>query len=116
MSSIKIIAGDLDKGEYRLNHQFMKTFFLYRHYPNFSQTIELDRIEVQSEESVKKLAGTAGWTLAGAALLGPIGAIGGLLFGGRSKETCFAAYLKDGRKFLATIDSKDYQKIFAAMF
>jgi len=39
-----------------------------------------------------------------------------MLIGGKGKVVCFAAYLKDGRKFLATTDGKMYQKLAAVTF
>ena len=73
-------------------------------------------MDLLTEEKVKKLAGTAGWGLAGGALLGPLGALGGVLLGGNKKEVAFACYLKDGRKFMATTSNKTWQSILAAKF
>jgi hypothetical protein len=119
MSKVKILAGDLAAGTYGFSTGLIgKQAFLRKELsvdmiPLHNQ---LERVEIQTEESVKKLGGTAGWGITGAVLLGPLGAIGGMLIGGRAKEVCFAAYLKDGRKFLATTDGKTYQKIAAAAF
>lgn len=77
---------------------------------------ELERVEIQTEDSVKKLAGTAGWGLAGGVLFGPLGLLAGIVFGGRKKDVLFTAYLKDGRKFLAVTDSKAFKSIQAAAF
>ncbi len=67
---------------------------------------ELDRVEVQTEDSIKKLT----WSRV-------------LLFGvfalGMRKDKSkiyFAAYLKDGRKFLAMTDRKTFTQIQAAAF
>lgn len=119
MSKIKVIAGDLDAGTYDVPHDLLGKEVIMRKQFSFTKldlAKEIDRIEVQTEESVKKLSGTAGWGLAGLALFGPLGAIGGMLIGGRDKQVCFAAYLKDGRKFLATTDGKTYQKLAAVAF
>jgi len=77
---------------------------------------EVSDIEQMNEEKVKKLAGTAGWGVAGAVLLGPLGAIGGMLIGGNKKEVAFVCNLHDGRRFMATTDGKTWQKICAARF
>jgi len=77
---------------------------------------EVATVEMASEESVKKLGGTVGWGLAGAALLGPVGLLAGLLKGGNKKQVTFVCVFKDGRKMLATTDSKTYTKIMAAAF
>lgn len=77
---------------------------------------ELKTVETATEESVKKVAGTVGWGVAGAVVLGPVGLLAGLLLGGKGKEVTFVATFKDGRKMLATTDSKTYTKLQAAVF
>lgn len=77
---------------------------------------ELQTVEMASEESVKRLGGTVGWGLAGAALFGPVGLLAGMLVGGRSKQVTFVGVFRDGRKLLATTDSKTYTKLLAACF
>ena len=123
MAKIKIHAGDLDHGSWDFNGMFgsaimtrasTKAHMWKGETYNFGTDIE--RVEALDEEKVKKLAGTAGWGLAGAALLGPLGAIGGILLGGNKKEVVFSCYFKDGRKFMATTDSKTFTKISAALF
>ena len=118
MSKIKVIAGDIETGVWVVPHDIFGRQLMRKELSSTKINLkqELERIELQTEESVKKLAGTAGWGLTGLALFGPLGAIGGMLIGGRGKKVCFAAYLKDGRKFLATTDGKTFQKISAATF
>ena len=77
---------------------------------------DLETVDIATEENVKKIGGTVGWGVVGAALLGPVGLLAGLLAGGRGKEVTFVARLKDGRKFLATTDAGSYKKIAAAVF
>jgi hypothetical protein len=77
---------------------------------------ELETVEMATEESVKKIGGTVGWGVAGAALLGPVGLLAGLIGGGRKKEVTFVAKFEDGRKLLGTTDNKTYIKIQAAIF
>jgi len=50
----------------------------------------------------------------GALALGPVGLLAGVILGGNKKEVTFVARLKDGRKFLATVDSKTYAKILGS--
>lgn len=119
MSKLNIIAGDLDKGAYEIPHDLLGREIIMRKQFSLDKidlAKKLDRVEMHTKESIKKISGTAGWGLVGLALLGPLGAIGGMLIGGRGKEVCFAAYLKDGKKFLATTDGKTYQKIAATVF
>jgi hypothetical protein len=77
---------------------------------------EVAELDVASEESVKRMGGAIGWGLVGGLALGGIGAIAGLLAGGRSKEVTFVCKFKDGRRLLATTDSKTYTEIQAACF
>lgn len=75
---------------------------------------EISEVDIATEESVKKLAGTVGWGAAGALALGPLGLLAGALVGGRKKEITIIVALQDGRRFLATVDRKTYTKIQAA--
>lgn len=118
---IKVVAGDLTEGKWQFTGWFGQALMTRADQMSFKpQTVDLiadvDNLEVLTEEKVKKLAGTAGWGAAGALLLGPVGAIGGILLGGNKKQVAFAGYLHDGRKFMATTDSKTWQKIQAARF
>ena len=123
MATVKVEAGDIDKGAWQYSGMFgtsILTRASTKDHPWKGETInlglELERTELLDEEKVKKLAGTAGWGVAGAVLLGPIGAIGGMLLGGNKKEVAFAAYLKDGRKFMATTDGGTWKKLMAIIF
>lgn len=77
---------------------------------------ELEEISPANEESVKRLGGTIGWGVVGATLLGPVGLLAGLIAGGRGKNVTFVAKFKDGRKMLATTDSKTFTKMQAIVF
>jgi hypothetical protein len=77
---------------------------------------QLATVEMATEETVKKLGGTIGWGTAGALILGPVGLLAGLLLGGKKKEVTFVCALKDGRKFMATAESKVFTQLKAACF
>jgi hypothetical protein len=77
---------------------------------------ELELVEAASEENVKKLGGTIGWGAVGALALGPLGLLAGVLVGGRKKNVTFVAKFKDGRRLLATTDSKTFTTLQAAVF
>jgi len=77
---------------------------------------QLASIEIASEESVKRIGGAAGWGAIGALVLGPVGLLAGMLLGGRGKDVTFIATFKDGRKLLATTDSKTFVKLQALVF
>ncbi len=79
-------------------------------------SVELDAVEVASEESVKRLGGTIGWGVVGATLLGPVGLLAGLLAGGNRKEVTFVATFKGGKRMLATADNGTFKKLSALVF
>jgi len=82
---------------------------------NVADDVQL--VELQTEESVRKLSGAAGWGLAGAALGGPVGLLLGALLGGRRRDkVCFAATMKDGKRFLALADQSVYRQFLAGTF
>lgn len=119
MAGFKVHAGDFGKGEARCS--FGQITFAWKPGDGFSfgETVaakEIIQIDVATEDSVKKIGGTIGWGAAGAVILGPVGLLAGLLLGGRKTEVTFVAEFKDGRKMLATADSKTYTSILASSF
>jgi hypothetical protein len=77
----------------------------------------LESVSAKTEEEVRSLTGAAGWGVLGSLFLGPTGLLLGALWGGRKqKEVCFAAHLKDSRKFLGVTDSQAFQKLQAIAF
>jgi len=116
MATINVLAGNIQTGKWNYVG-FGCVLMKY----GFGEEINLGKLNVKNiemidEEKRKKLAGTAGWGLVGAVALGPLGAIGGMLLGGNKKQVVFACELQDGRKFMATTDSKTWLKIQAANF
>jgi len=65
-------------------------------------------IEIITEENKKKVMGTIIGGGAGLLLLGPLGAIGGLLLGGNKKLVNIAVAFNDGRNFVATCTTKTH--------
>ncbi|MFA5595950.1 MAG: hypothetical protein WDA26_00105 [Pusillimonas sp.] len=119
MGTIKIHAGDFPTG--KASSHFSAIVFPWKPGDGFSagecvQFTDIEALEVANEESVKKLGGTVGWGVVGATLLGPVGMLAGLLAGGRKSEVTFVCKFKDGRKMLATTDSKTFTKMQAAIF
>ncbi|HFU75176.1 MAG TPA: hypothetical protein ENK91_15675 [Bacteroidetes bacterium] len=117
MAKIKVLAGDFLEGdsEYSWGSLVLKT----EEHSWVGETIslnQLDTVDIATEESVKKLGGTVGWGAAGAVILGPVGLLAGLLLGGKKKEVTFVAKFKDGRKLMASTDSKTFTKLQAAVF
>lgn len=118
MAKIQIHAGDFTEGKGH-QAQFGSFTLLTKEHSWVGETIsfkELEEVSLANEDSVKRIGGTIGWGVAGAVVLGPVGLLAGLLLGGRGKSVTFVARFKDGRKMLATTDSKTYTKIQAAVF
>ena len=61
---------------------------------------EAARVDVATEETVKKAGGAIGWGAAGALVFGPIGLLAGVVLGGKEKEVTFVLVHIDGRKML----------------
>jgi hypothetical protein len=122
MASVEVLGGDIQKGKWNLVAVFGQCSMTMANPKDMFKPFELNlnkevqSVEMMDEEKLKKLGGTAAWGLAGALVLGPLGAIGGMLLGGNKKEVTFACHLKDGRKFLATTDSKSWHKIAGLTF
>jgi hypothetical protein len=102
----KVLAGDLQQGKQRIQLQSIKS------------------AELQTEDKLKKLTGSAGWGFTGAIVGGlltggiglAVGGLAGILSGGNKTEVCFSCELEDGRKFLAVTSKENWQKILAATF
>lgn len=122
MAKITIHAGDFvhgGLGVYRLGWSGYELILATEKHRFMGESIpitQLETVEKASEENVKKIGGTVGWGLAGGALLGPVGLLAGLLAGGRKSEVTFTAQFKDGRRLLATTDSKTFTQLQSAVF
>jgi hypothetical protein len=73
-------------------------------------------MEVVTEENKKSIMKATGWGLLGGITFGPLGALAGLVFGGRGKQQYIACYLKDGRKFLAVVDGEALMRLKSLCF
>jgi hypothetical protein len=105
---IKVIGGDI---EWDFNGGMLTADPASGNADVISLMGEIKKLTVQTEESVKDLAKTLGFTIAGAVLLGPFGAVAGYFAGGRRKEVCILTELKDGRRFVAIMDQRIYQQM-----
>ena len=97
---IRIIAGDFRNGPIPWSFPYN---LLYR-------------VENVTEENKKRIISATGWGVVGGLTFGPLGALAGLVFGGRRKEYCVACYLNDGRKFLAVVDNEGYKSLLSTCF
>lgn len=106
--AVKVLAGDIQAGDWEFN---MGT--LWGAFDQVELMGRLKSVELQTEESVKKVSETLGWGLAGGLIFGPTGFLAGILLGGNKKEVCALCQLKDGRRFLAVMGTKTYQQLLA---
>jgi hypothetical protein len=117
VAKVTVHAGDWASGS---EHSFMfGSFSLRRHGAWMEETVpaaNLTRLEVAREDNVKRIGGAAGWGTVGALTLGPVGLFAGLIVGGNKKDVTFVAEFDDGRRMLATTDSKAFTKMQAAIF
>lgn len=120
MGKIKTHAGSFQDMR---KHRFEGNKFIYEgkgfwspYFPKKIDSEEIANLEQIDEDNKVKVLGAAGWGLAGAAILGPVGALAGMLLGGRGKKVVFACTFKDGRKFLGETDMKTWTAMQAATF
>lgn len=100
---IYVLAGDFKKGAH---HGYDNCFFMKNESSFRQEKIPdsfVEKLEIASEKSVVSKKGAVGWGLAGEALLGPVGMIAGVMFGGKKgKIITFICKFKDGREFIGT--------------
>lgn len=126
MATFEIMAGDFEPGK---TAQLMVGRFVKESAQGFHMPIkgkwfknehipmsQVEALEIATEENLKKMGGAIGWGIVGGIALGGIGAVAGLLAGGRSKEVTFVCKFKDGRKLLGKCNSKEFADIQAACF
>ena len=114
MAKIIVLAGDFPQGdgEYCSGTITLKTALKPRLGKSFSVS-DIKDLTVQNTDSNKNIKSAIGLGIAGAMLLGPVGAIAGYLLAGKSTEVTFMATLKDGGKLLAATDCDTYRDISA---
>ena len=112
MANIRVLAGDfvLGDSEYQSGSLILRTSIN----PSFEKQIPISSfktLRLECEESNKNIKSAIGFGIAGALLLGPVGAAMGFLLAGRETEVTFIATLKGGRTLLAATDSDTYRDI-----
>lgn len=123
MAKVRVLAGDLDEGDWTLTTVF-GTCLLTRPSTKahmwkgetYDMKTEVARVEELNEERAKSFLGSAGWGLVGAALLGPLGLLAGVLAGGNKTNVAFLCEFKDGRKFMGVTDRRSWNALYAASF
>jgi hypothetical protein len=109
---VKIVGGDLSAGDWDFNGGMMTPDPASGLVDCVNLAGDIQKLQVQTQESVKDLAKTLGFTIAGGLLFGgPLGAVAGYFAAGNRKEVCVLCELKDGRKFVAIMDQRIYQQM-----
>lgn len=113
---IKVVGGDLVVGEWDFNGGMMTADPATGNADCVVLPGNVKKISIKTQEDVKDLAKTLGFTIAGSVLLGglvggPLGAVAGYFAAGNRKEVCILVELKDNRKFLAVMDQRIYQQV-----
>jgi hypothetical protein len=124
LGKIQIHAGDLETGSWNIGKSARGTIISRAStemYPLFGEKYTLNDVlrtaEQLDEQSVRSLAGAAGWGFIGTVALGPLGLVGGAVFGARQKrKVTFAAEFVDGSKVLATTDPETWRRIHALVW
>lgn len=119
MAHIQIHAGDFTsgKGAISIKANIFTVIvawapgdgFFGKAYTFFKQDIE--ELIQATEENMKRFGEVVDWRGAGVTLFGPVSLLTGLLYGGKGKDVTFILKLKDGRKMLASTDSKTFTKL-----
>lgn len=112
MAKIIVLAGDFPQcdGEYCLGTITLKTPLEPRMGKRFLVSEFID-LSVEDTGPTKNIKSAIGLGIAGAMLLGPVGAIAGYLLAGHSTEVTFMATLKGGQTLLAATDSDTFKDI-----
>lgn len=112
MAKINVLAGDFlqGDGEYRSGTITLVTPLFP--WPGISfRHSDIQSVKIASQAHNRNIEGTIGLGLAGALVLGPVGAAAGMMLAGAEKEVTFLATLKDGRKLLAATDDRTYRSM-----
>lgn len=113
---MKVLNGDWPAG----SNAFCQGSLLHIHKSLFSTDkmllAEIASAQVVTSENSGTLGKSLGWGVAGALLLGPVGAIIGGVAASRSQDQVVAVVFKDGRKVLLHGKPKDLRAITAAGF
>lgn len=112
MARINVLSGDFlqGDGEYRSGTLTLVTALFPWPGISFSHN-DIQSMEIASEGSSKKIDDTIGMGLAGALMLGPVGAAAGMMLAGEEKEITFLLNLKEGRTLLAATDDKTFRRM-----
>ncbi|WP_223508927.1 hypothetical protein [Pseudomonas sp. BF-RE-29] len=98
MAKIKILAGDFLDGHAAYEPGFITIETVVSPWPELKiSTQEIRDVTLVSECSYRYVSSSVSLCLAGAMVLGPIGAVAGLMLAGEKDEVTFSLALRDGR-------------------
>jgi hypothetical protein len=113
MAQLDVLAGDFAISRGR-SHWWRGKLLMKRNGKFFRENIQprqIESVQLASEQAVISVGGAAAFGTAGALLLGPVGLLAGLVLGGRGNKTTFICKLTDGRKFIATANTKVFKEL-----
>jgi hypothetical protein len=116
MAKIIVLAGEFPQcdGEYDRGTITLKTALDPRFGSSFLVS-EFKDLKVENVDSNKNIKGAIGFGIAGAMLLGPVGAVAGYLIAGKETEVTLMPTLKGCKKLLAATDSDTDRDISARL-
>lgn len=113
MADVKVLAGDIKIGTWGFYGTRMEYGRLVDDIDFIKDVVSVEKLD---EHSAKSFFGAAGWGAAGLVIAGPLGLVGGALFGGKKNIVAFKCTMKDGRLFMAQTSASGWSKIQAARF
>jgi hypothetical protein len=112
MSKVKVLAGDFLQGDGEYHSGLLNVETPLYPWPGIKIPVtSVKSIEVATTGSNKKLEDAISLGLAGALVLGPLGAAAGVFLASEEIEVTFWVTLKDGRRLLAATDDRTYREI-----
>ncbi|MBX8603804.1 hypothetical protein K5D40_16400 [Pseudomonas cichorii] len=112
MAKINVLAGDFLQGNGEFHSGTITLVTPLFPWPGicFKQD-DIKSVEIVSKATNRRMDDAIGKGIAGALVLGPVGAAAGMLLANEEKEITFVATLKDGRSMLAATDENTYRKM-----
>jgi hypothetical protein len=116
MVKIKILAGDFLDGYAAYEPGLITIETVVYPWPGLKiSTQEIRDVALVSENSRRSVSSSVSLGLAGAMVLGPIGAVAGLMLAGEEEEVTFSLALRDGRSMLCAADGRTFRNIESAI-
>jgi hypothetical protein len=113
---IRVIGGDVTPGVTRLSRVDEQLSFSLPNGEVIHLKRDVVRIEVQSEDTERRVDALLAWATAGAFLAGPLGALAGSLYGGRERRsTALNVHLHDDRSILMVTSPETAQTMQAEL-